>query len=119
LLQGADSLEEAGATISFRNIKSAAGIFSHQWTLVLDTVTANRLEIVGAGGRVLYRRTEVTAEPLIRPLLIETRAGLLTSLTYAGWARSKQTYAPMGPNGRDVLPSLLGEAVRLPDKPAL
>jgi hypothetical protein len=117
LLQGIGSLEEAGATISFRNVKEGVSIFSHPWTLQLDTAAANRLEIIDANGRVLYRRTEVTIEPLTIPLLIETRAGLLTTVTYAGWARSKMTYAPIGPHGRDVLPELLGAAARPPDEP--
>jgi len=119
LLQDSGSLEEAGAIISFRSLKRGASMFSHAWALQLDTVTANRLEIVEAEGRVLYRRTEVITEPLMVPLLIETRAGLLTTVTYAGWARSKMMYAPIGPHGRDVLPSLLGTAARPPDKPRL
>jgi hypothetical protein len=113
LMQGDGRVEEAGATIAFGTVKAGADSLGHPWALWLDTVRANRLELVEHGGRVLYRRTEVTLEPLAVPLVIGTRAGLLTSVTYVGWARSQLTHGQIGPHGRDVLPDLLGAAARL------
>src|SRR5262249_33851548 len=76
--------EVAGATVSYRKIREGASVFSAPWSLSLDTVTAHRLEIVEAGGRVLYRRTEVTAMPLTVPLQITAAAGFMTTVTYVG-----------------------------------
>jgi hypothetical protein len=118
LIQGAGSLDEAGVIIAFRKIKEGASIFANPWSLSLDTVAATRLEIVDREGRALYRRTEVKNQPLVVPLLIDARAGLLTSVTYVGWARSETTDGAIGPNGRDVLPGLLGPAARLSDRAA-
>jgi hypothetical protein len=117
LIDGPGRLEEAGATISFRQIKKGASPLAYAWSLTLDTVSANRLEIVKVDGEVLYRRTEVKAEPLVVPLLVEMRAGLLTSVTYAGWGRVKKVHSQLGPHGRDVLPALLGAAAHAPDAP--
>jgi hypothetical protein len=113
LIQGTGTLEEAGATIAFRKISKPHSIFAAPWRLWLDTVAASRLDFVDREGRTLYRRTEVKTKPLVVPLLVETRAGLLTSVTYAGWARSENTYAQIGPHGRDVLPNLVGPAAKL------
>jgi hypothetical protein len=109
LMHGAAKVGEAGATIAYRTIKVGNSMFRAPWSLALDTVEAS--------GRVLYRRTEVKAAPLVTPLQIGTVAGLLTTITYAGWARGKREFAPLGPNGRDVLPALLGPAGRVPDRP--
>ena len=119
LVRGAGRVEDADAVISFREIKKGIGSFQGPWNLRLDTVGARRLEIVEADGRVLYRRTEVTAEPLIVPLLSTAAAGFLTTVTYSGWARSKTETSTLGPNGRDILPGLLGEGSRLPDQPVV
>ena len=118
LIKGNGNIEEAALTISYQQIKKGVSIFSQPWELAPDTVSAARLEITERDGHVLYRRTEVTAAPLAVPLTIETRAGLLTTATYAGWGRSETTYGQVGPQGRDVLPSLLGSAGRPPDEPA-
>jgi hypothetical protein len=117
LMSGEGNIEEAALVISYQQIKEGVSIFEAPWALVLDTVSAERLEIIEGAGRVLYRRTEVTAEPLSVPLLIETRAGLLTTVTYAGWWRSETTYSQIGPHAREVLPALLGAAGRPPDEP--
>jgi hypothetical protein len=74
---------------------------------------------VQSDGRLLYRRTEVVSNPLTTPLVVETRAGLLTSVTYAGWGRSEQKLSPIGIKGRDALSDLLGSQARLPDLPKL
>ena len=110
-------VEDAAMSITYREVSEGGNPFASPWSLTLDTVQATRLEVVEAGGRVVYRRTEVAMQPLSAPLAIETRAGLLTTVTYAGWARWKETHAPIGPNGRDVLPTLLGDAARPVDMP--
>jgi hypothetical protein len=117
LVREVGRIEDAEAVISFRELKKGLARFRGPWTLPLDTVSAKRLEIIETGGRVLYRRTEVTAEPLIVPLITTAQAGLLTTVTYSGWARATTEASPLGPNGRDVLPGLLGDAARPPDFP--
>jgi hypothetical protein len=117
LLRDQGTIEEAGATITVRQLKKGASIFDTPWSLEPDTVEATRLEIVESDGRVLYRRTEVTTHPLMVPLLIDVQSGLLTTVTYVGWARPTVVYAPIGPQGRDVMPDLLGAASRRVDKP--
>jgi hypothetical protein len=117
LVREVGRIEDAEAVISFRELKQGLARFRGPWTLRLDTVSAKRLEIIETGGRVLYRRTEVTAEPLIVPLITTAQAGLLTTVTYSGWARATTETSPLGPNGRDVLPGLLGNAARPPDFP--
>ena len=117
-MTGLGHIEDAGLRISYSHLKKEVSSLGHPWSMTLDTVGANRLEITKPDGEVLFRRTEVSAEPLpIVPLLIEMRAGLLTTVSYAGWAREKKVYAPLGPHGRDVLPALLGAASRVPDEP--
>jgi len=117
LLRGPAQVEEAQVNIAFRTIKRGSGPLDHPWALTLDTVRVNRLEVTRNEGQILYRRTEVAVEPLVAPLLFEMRAGLLTSVSYAGWARTKQIHLKLGPNGRDVLPDLFGDASRVPDAP--
>jgi hypothetical protein len=117
LLRDQGKIEEAGATITVRQLKKGASIFDTPWTLEPDTVEANRLEIVESDGRLLYRRTEVKTQPLMVPLLIDVQSGLFTTVTYVGWARSPVVYSPIGPQGRDVMPDLLGAASRRVDKP--
>jgi hypothetical protein len=119
LLQGTGDINEAGAVISIGKVRNGANIFGHPWALWLDTITATRMEIVQSDGRLLYRRTEVVSNPLSVPLVVETRAGLLTSVTYAGWGRSEQKLSPIGTKGRDALSGLLGSQARLPDLPKL
>lgn len=111
------NLEQPQLIISLQEIRSGESKFDHQWQLDLDTVQATRLEITLPGGEVLYRRTEVKSEPLITPLMIEAASGPLTTVTYAGWVRSRLIENELGPAGRDVLPAVLGAAVRKPDNP--
>jgi hypothetical protein len=117
LVREAGRIDDAETIISLREVKKGANRFRSPWSFRLDTVSARRLEIIEADGRVLYRRTEVTAEPLIVPLITTAEAGFLTTVTYSGWARTRTEVSPLGPNGRDILPSLLGEAARSPDLP--
>ena len=117
LMHDKAKVEDAGMTISYSEVSEGGNPFASPWSLTLDTVKATRLDVVEAGGRLVYRRTEVTVQPLSAPLSIETRSGLMTTVTYAGWARRKATYAPIGPNGRDVLPALLKDAARPVDLP--
>jgi hypothetical protein len=115
IIQGPGRFDEAPLVISYLQIKKSVSPFDVPWALALDTVSATRLEITQADGRVLYRRTEVKTEPLSVPLAVGLRAGLLTTVTYAGWGRSETTYGEIGPQGRDALPAVLGAAARLPD----
>jgi hypothetical protein len=117
LIREDGALSEARATISFRQIKSAQSSFQHPWTLKLDTLAALRLEIVTADGRVLYRQTEIRADPLSVPLRTTASGGRSTTSTYVEWSRTRLNRSPLGPDGRDVLPTLLGDAARLPDLP--
>jgi hypothetical protein len=118
LIREDGALSEARATISVREIKSAESDFQHPWKLKLDTLAAFRLDIVTADGRVLYRQTEIRADPLSVPLRTTAGAGLFTTVTYVGWSRTRVNRSPLGPHGRDVLPALLGDAARPPDLPA-
>jgi len=115
IIQGPGRFDEATLVISYLQIKKGVSPFDVPWALALDTVSATRLEITQADGRVLYRRTEVKTEPLSVPLAVGLGAGLLTTATYAGWGRSETTYSEIGPQGRDALPAVLGAAARLPD----
>ncbi|MEH2532120.1 hypothetical protein V1277_001498 [Bradyrhizobium sp. AZCC 1588] len=118
LVRDAGRIEDAEAIISVRNAKAGADIFQGPWNPWLDTVGARRLEIVEADGRVLYRRTEVTAALLSTPLRSTAGGGLLTTVTYAGLAHGRADMQPLGPDARDILPGLLGEeASRPPDLP--
>ncbi|UPJ47573.1 hypothetical protein IVB30_30510 [Bradyrhizobium sp. 200] len=118
LVRDAGRIEDAEAIISVRTVKVGTDIFQGSWNPWIDTVGARRLEILEAGGRVLYRRTEVTAALLSIPLRSTAGGGLLTSVTYVGWARSRADTLPLGPDARDILPGLLGEeATRPPDVP--
>lgn len=118
LVRDAGRIEDAEAVISVRNVKAGADIFQGPWNPWLDTVSARHLEIVEADGRVLYRRTEVTAALLSAPLRSTAGGGLLTTVTYVGWAWRRADTQPLGPDARDILPGLLGEeASRPPDLP--
>jgi hypothetical protein len=117
LIESEGRLEDAVATISYRSLKKGMSVFEHSWAIQADTADVNRLEITGANGAVMYRRTEVATQRLATPLQIGTAAGFLTTVIYAGWARSKLTVAEIGPHGRDVLPLVLGATVRTPDGP--
>lgn len=118
LVRGIGRIEDADAIISVRDVKVGADIFQWSWSPWLDTVSGRRLEIVEAHGRVLYRRTEVTAALLSTPLRSTAGGGLFTTVTYAGWARTRADTQPLGPDARDILPALLGEeASRPPDLP--
>jgi hypothetical protein len=111
-------IEDADMVIAVRSIKAGARRLGSQRSLWLDTVDAKRLEIAGADGRALYRRTQVTAELLSAPLRSTAGAGLLTTVTYVGWAYRVVDSQPLGPDGRDILPDILGkEASRPPDMP--
>jgi hypothetical protein len=115
LVAGEGRPEEAAMTISYRTVEKGVSAFERPWALELGPPAVHRLEISEASGETVYRRTEVVTERLASPLRIETAAGLLTTVTYAGWARAKSTSAPIGVHGRDVLPQLLGGALRKPD----
>ncbi len=118
LVRDTGRVEDAGTIISVRNVKPGLNVFRGPWNLWLDTVNADRLEVAEADGRVLYRRTEINAALLAEPLRSVAGGGLLTTVTYAGWARRQVVLQPLGPDGRDMLPGLLGkEASRLPDAP--
>jgi hypothetical protein len=118
LIRDDGALGEAQATISLRQVRTADSSFQHPWKLKLDTLAALRLNIATADGRVLYRRTEIRAEPLAMPLRTTAGGGLFTTVTYVGWSRTNLSRSPLGPDGRDVLPALLGDAARPPDLPA-
>lgn len=118
LVREAGRIEDAGMVIAVRSVKAGTSPFRAPWSLRLDTVDAKRLEIVEADGRVLYRRTQIIAELLSAPLRSTAGGGLLTSVTYVGWAYRTVRTQELGPDGRDILPSLLGkEASRPPDVP--
>jgi hypothetical protein len=118
LVREAGRIEDADMVIAVRNVRAAASRYSGPWSLWLDTVGATRLEITEADGRVLYRRTQITAELLSAPLRFTAGGGLMTSATYVGWAYRAVLMQPLGPDGRDILPALLGtEAARPPDVP--
>ena len=118
LVRDTGRMEDAGTIISVRNVKPGLSVFRGPWNLWLDTVNARRLEIAEADGRVLYRRTQITAALLAEPLRSTAGGGLFTTVTYAGWARREVNTQPLGPDGRDILPDLLGkEASRPPDVP--
>jgi hypothetical protein len=117
LVREAGHLEDAEIVISLRGIRRGLDRFDGPWKLQLDTLSARRLEIVESNGRVLFRRTEVTTEPLAIPMRHVVVAALLTTVTYSGWVRSNAEASPLGPNARDILPGLLGEASRPPDLP--
>ncbi len=114
LMAGEGRPEEAATTIAYRTQKGAS-IFDHPWALEPGPPAVNRLEISDAGGATLYRRTEVRVFNLTAPLQIATAAGPLTTVTYAGWARTETVLGQIGPHGRDVLPQIFGNAVRKPD----
>jgi hypothetical protein len=115
LLEGDGRPEDATLTISYRKFQKGRSALEHSWDIRPGLPAANRLEIIDANDGTIYRRTEVKFARLATPLLITTRAGLLTTVTYAGWWRSEETLGQMGPNGRDVFPQILGEAVRKPE----
>jgi hypothetical protein len=118
LVREAGRVEDAGLVIAFRSAKAGVSPLRQPWNLWLDSADAKRLEIVEADGRVLYRRTQITAELLSAPLRSTAGGRLLTSVTYMGWAYRVVNIQPLGPDGRDVLPTLLGkEASRPPDVP--
>ncbi|WP_334503550.1 hypothetical protein [Bradyrhizobium sp. AZCC 1678] len=116
LMEGDGHLEEATATISYRHVQKGTTIFQRPWSLQPGPPVVNRLEISNTSGATLYRRTEVILIDLTTPLQIATAAGLLTTVTYAGWARYNKTLGQIGPHGRDVLPYILRDAVKTPEK---
>lgn len=116
LMEGDGRLEEAAATISYRHVERGTTVFQRPWSLRPGPPVVNRLEILDARGATIYRRTEVTIIKLTTPLQIGTAAGLLTTATYAGWARYNKSVGQIGPHGRDVLPHILGSAARMPEK---
>jgi hypothetical protein len=118
LVREAARIEDAAMVIAVRSIKAGTGSLRKPWSLWLDAVDAKRLDVVEADGRVLYRRTQISAELLSAPLRSTAGGGLLTSVTYVGWAYRVVNTQPLGPDGRDILPDLLGkEASRAPDVP--
>lgn len=111
-----DAPIQRGLTISLQNIKAAkVNGWGKPWNLAPDTISARRITIFDGDGQLLFRRTKVTATPLIVPLLTDAAAGILTTVTYVGWARTKIISGGIdnGPLGYGVLPKVLG----LPEKP--
>jgi hypothetical protein len=118
LVRDAGRIEEADAIISVRHIKVGDGFVESQWNPRLDMMYAQRLEIIEAGGRVLYRYTQVHAALLAAPLRWTTSFGLLSTAIVSGWVRREVSTPSIGPDGRDVLPGILGaEVTRPPDPP--
>jgi hypothetical protein len=110
LVRDAGRMEDADVTISVRNIKVGDRLVTPQWNPFLDLIDAERVEIVESGGRVLFRYTEVVAELLAAPLRSHT------FVSYSGWVRWSVHTPSVGPDGRNVLPGILGEeATRPPD----
>jgi hypothetical protein len=116
LIEGDGRPEDAAATVAYRHVQRGTGTFEHPWSIWPGPPVVNRLEILGANGVPLYRRTEVTTIEMTTPLMVETRAGLLTTATYAGWARYERTLGQIGPKGRDVLPYVFPDAAKKPEK---
>jgi hypothetical protein len=116
LIEGDGRPEDAGATVAYRHVQRGTGTFQRPWHIPPGPPMVNRLEILSANGAPLYRRTEVTTIKMTTPLMVETRAGLLTTATYAGWARYEKTLGQIGPNGRDVLPYVFPDAAKKPEK---
>jgi hypothetical protein len=115
LIEGDGRPEEAATTISYRNVQKGMSVFDLPWALPPGQPSINRLEISDTSGATIYRRTEVTMVYLTAPLQIAAAAGFLTTVTYVGWARYSKILGEIGPRGRDVLPNLLGAAVRKPE----
>jgi len=115
LIEGDGRLEAAAMTIAYRKVEKGMTALGHPWSLQPDLTSVNRLEVSDASGATIYRRTEVAVPHLTAPLQVTVAAGLLTTVTYAGWARTSTTLGEIGPHGRDVLPNVLGEAVRKPE----
>jgi hypothetical protein len=113
------SIESADLSIAYSIPQRGPVVFPPPWKLKLDQMKVNRLEITANDGRVLYRRTGVEAQPLMTPLLIASLSSFMTTVRYFGWARTVTIYSELDVQGRDVLPSLLGEVTRAPDWPAL
>jgi hypothetical protein len=118
LIEGDGRPEAAATTISYRHLQKGTTTFQRPWSIPPGQPVVNRLEISDTRGTLAYRRTEVTIIDLTSPLQIGTAAGLLTTATYAGWARYEKTFGQIGPNGRDVLPHVFGDAAKKPEKGA-
>lgn len=110
------SLDEAELVVGVRSILRRR---SSTLTRALpeDTVEADRITISDGFGRVLFRRTEVRAAALSSPVWITSGSPYRSAPGYFGFARDQTTSGEIGPEGRDVLPALLGDDVRLPDLP--
>ena len=119
LVRGAGRIEEADVIISVGYVKVGDRFVASQLNPWLDFTSAERLEIVEAGGRVLYRYTQVQSALLDAPLRWTTSFGLLTTVVISGWVRRGQPSKPsIGPDGREILPGILGaEVTRPPDPP--
>jgi hypothetical protein len=115
LMEGDGRPDEAAMTISYRIVQNGVSTFDRPWSLQPGAPTVKRIEISEATGATIYRRTEVSTVLLNVPLRVETAAGLLTTVTYVGWSRSNKVLGQIGPQGRDVLPVVLGPAARKPE----
>lgn len=111
------AMADAGLTIRLRRVLRY-GRLQHPWTAPHNAIEAERLELLDGDGRALFRRTEVRAHELFSPLMINVASSPLSSVSLVGWARDLVTTAELDMEGRKVLPSLLGDALRLPDMPA-
>jgi hypothetical protein len=117
LIAGAGSLDEARLLVDVRSILPQRSSTLTQ-AVPVDTVEAERIEISDRSGRVLFRRTEVRSAALSSPVWISSGSSYRSAPGYFGFARNLSISGEIGPEGRDVLPAVLGEAVRLPGLPS-
>lgn len=111
------AIDKVQLTIAYRIVSEKWWVFMKPWVLPIDTIGANRVELIDAEGQVFYRRTEVRAGLLMQPLTVTAGMSLLSSVRYIGWARRDVKYSEVDLNGRKVLADLLGSAARPPDPP--
>lgn len=107
LIEEPGHVADADVTIQLRILYRGADRFSMPWRLTRDIAEVRQLEIVMADNRVLYRRTEVTADRLMTPLFSVATSGLLTTVSYVGWSRVRTVSSPLGIQGDDALRNAL------------
>ncbi|MBX3568188.1 MAG: hypothetical protein KF914_09025 [Rhizobiaceae bacterium] len=110
-------IEDAGLVIVYSILRAGPSGQASPWGLGSDRVKIHRLELLTADGGLLFRRTGVETWPLATPLRVESRSSFLSASPQLGWARTKTTASRLELQGRDVLPGLLGDAVRAPEWP--
>jgi hypothetical protein len=118
LVRDAGRIEDAELIISLGYVKVGDRFVESQWNPWFDFTNAERLEIIEAGGRVLYRYTVVQAALLEAPLRWTTSIGFLSRAITSGWVRRHLRSKPsIGPDGREILPDILGAEVTRPPAP--